>query len=88
MNADQQVNLRLSSEEKELLKQRAKEHNMTDSEYLRTLINKGDYSITLEQQIKNASQEMKFINNLLTNPKMPQNAKQIITKEIKNYVRL
>ncbi len=82
----ERVDFRFPLETKELMNSMAKKHNMKNSQYVRSLIEKDAHSISHEQQIQNSLRENHFINSLLANPDMPNKCKQLIGKELEKYV--
>jgi len=82
----ERVDFRFPLETKELMNSMAKKHNMKNSQYVRSLIEKDAYSISHEQQIQNSLQENQLINSLLANPDISSDCKKHIVKELRKYV--
>lgn len=86
MRKNERVDLRVSSEDKILIKQKAEEQHMSASEYLCHLVKKDCQMLSHEQRIIHCIPENQFINSLLALPELPNKSKQIIGKELRNYV--
>lgn len=95
MKNTERVDFRLPSETKVLLKSSASRRGLKPSEYIRRLIEQDADNISCRQQTNNPSHEQlienalqinTFTNGLLNNPRLTLKAKEIITKEMRNYV--
>ncbi len=86
MKKTDRIPLRVSPEQKELIKAQATKQNMNNTEYILSLIEQDSKSISHEQLIQNSLSENQLINSLLTNPELSNKAKETIGKEIRKYV--
>lgn len=64
----------------------AKKNNLKTSEYIRKLLESAIRGLSHEQLIQNALKEDTFINELLLDPELGKDAKQIITERMRDYV--
>lgn len=86
MRKNERIDLRVSSEDKILIKQKAEEQHMSTSEYLCHLVKKDCQMLSHEQMIMHSIPENQFINSLLVHPELSNKTKQIIGKELRSYV--
>lgn len=86
MKKSKRVDLRLTPEEKQFLKQQAQEQDMTVSEYTWHCIINNAGKKTHEQQITDSLAENHILNALLLHPDLSNKTKKIITEEMKQYV--
>lgn len=86
MKKSKRIDLRLTPEEKQFLKQQAQEHDMTVSEYIWHCIINNAGQKTHEQQITDSLAENHILNSLLLHPDLNNKSKKIITREMKQYV--
>lgn len=88
MKNNKRIDLRLTPETKEQLTKLAQNNGQNCSEYIRSLIEQAAYTNSSCQQpvYNKILQENRFINSLLTNPALTDDAKKIIVKEMRKYV--
>lgn len=86
MNRSKRIDVRLTPEMKEILEKKAEESGMTKSDYICALIGKGVLPVSHEEFIVHSLKENRFINGMLTNPRISLDLKQELTKEMQKNV--
>lgn len=82
----EQINLRLTRSEKDILYKNAGINRNNITEYIINLIKNNSKSVLYEQYIADSMTENSIINNLLLNDKLSDKSKKIIIQEVRKYV--
>jgi uncharacterized protein (DUF1778 family) len=88
MKKTERLFIRVAPNVKERIKRNAQAEELSITNYLLKYLpdNPQGSPITHEQLIQSTFTENQFYNNLMANKKLNNKAKQIISKELKNYV--
>ena len=82
----EQINLRLTRSEKDMLYKNAGINRNNITEYIINLIKNNSKIVSYEQYIADSMTENNIINNLLLNDKLSDKSKKIIIQEVRKYV--
>ena len=82
----EQINLRLTKSEKDMLYKNAGIDGKNVTEYIINLIKNNSKSVSYEQYITDSMTENSIINNLLLSDKLSNKSKKIISREVRKYV--
>ncbi len=82
----EQINLRLTKSEKDMLYKNAGIDRKNVTEYIINLIKNNSKSVSYEQYITDSMTENNIINNLLLSDELSNKSKKIISREVRNYV--
>ena len=82
----EQINLRLTRSEKDMLYKNAGIDRKNVTEYIINLIKNNSKSVSYEQYITDSMTENNIINNLLLSDELSNKSKKIISREVRNYV--
>ena len=82
----EQINLRLTKSEKDMLYKNAGIDVKNVTEYIINLIKNNSKSVSYEQYITDSMTENNIINNLLLSDKLSNKSKKIISREVRKYV--
>ena len=82
----EQINLRLTKSEKDMLYKNAGINGKNVTEYIINLIKNNSNSVSYEQYITDSMTENNIINNLLLSDKLSNKSKKIIIREVRKYV--
>ena len=82
----EQINLRLTKSEKDMLYKNAGIDGKNVTEYTINLIKNNSKSVSYEQYITDSMTENNIINNLLLSDKLSNKSKKIISREVRKYV--
>ena len=82
----EQINLRLTKSEKDMLYKNAGINGTNVTEYIINLIKNNSKSVSYEQYITDSMTENNIINNLLLSDKLSNKSKKIIIREVRKYV--
>lgn len=82
----EQINLRLTRSEKDMLYKNAGINRNNITEYIINLIKNNSKSVSYEQYIADSMTENSIINNLLLNDELSDKSKKIIIQEVRKYV--
>lgn len=82
----EQINLRLTKSEKDMLYKNAGIDRKNVTEYIINLIKNNSKSVSYEQYITDSMTENNIINNLLLSDELSNKSKKIISREVRKYV--
>lgn len=82
----EQINLRLTRSEKDMLYKNAGINRNNITEYIINLIKNNSKIVSYEQYIADSMTENSIINNLLLNDELSDKSKKIIIQEVRKYV--
>ena len=82
----EQINLRLTRSEKDMLYKNAGINRNNITEYIINLIKNNSKIVSYEQYIADSMTENNIINNLLLSDKLSNKSKKIISREVRKYV--
>ena len=82
----EQINLRLTKSEKDMLYKNAGINGKNVTEYIINFIKNNSKSVSYEQYITDSMTENNIINNLLLSDKLSNKSKKIIIREVRKYV--
>ena len=88
MAKTERIFIRVTHEQKTNIVEAAKAHGLTVTDYFLKMFSDSIPNVpaTHERVIENTIAENNFYNSLMTNESLPNKAKQIISKELRNYV--
>lgn len=86
MKNTERLFVRMTPDLKKDVQLQAKKNNLKTSEYIRKLLESAIHGLPHEQLIEYALKENTFINELLLDPNLGNEAKQIITERMRDYV--
>ena len=82
----EQINLRLTRSEKDMLYKNAGINRNNITEYIINLIKNNSKIVSYEQYIADSMTENSIINNLLLSDELSDKSKKIIIQEVRKYV--
>lgn len=86
-NKTERIDIRTTSEAKSIIRTGATSTQQNISEFMVNSSIQAALSLTHKGQIQNILPENDFFNSLLINPELSNKSKQIMSKELRKYVR-
>lgn len=86
MKNTERLFVRMTPDLKKDVQLQAKKNNLKTSEYIRKLLESAIHGLSHEQLIQNSLKENTLINELLLDSSLGNEAKQIITERMRDYV--